>query len=300
MVSFCEAMFFMWFLYQYRLYYYNMFGIILVTIGTIFDEIASSSGKWNVKHKTEGIYTFGFLNYFWISILFLILVFVRGEFIFNMQSLPLLGVLLVLEIAQTYASLHAIVESERSTLGFLMVGTVPLLLVVDMFLGYTIPLGNIVGVSLIVLSLLFLFINHGLSKKGIGYVLFSTVNSVATLSIFKYLITHYNAVESQQLIAHVVLAFFLFGMAVWKDNVNPLTLIFRKKFLFQSVSRSVAVALMSFAYLYAPASIIAGARRGSSALVSVISGEKYFHEKHILVKIVSFCLMVGGLVFLVI
>ncbi len=275
-----------------------MFGIILVVIGTILDEVSSSAGKWNVNHKIESLYTLGFLNYFWGAIIFLCIILIKGHFIFDPASIPLFTLLLLLDGAQIYSSLHAIAEADRSTFGFLMVGTIPLLLVVDIFLGYSISFINLIGISFIVLSLIFLFINHGLSKKGIRYVWFSTFNAVATISIFKYLITNYNSVEAQQFLEISILLVALFIMAFWKSKENPLRFVFNKKFLLQSVSRGFAAVFMSMAYLYAPTSVITGAKRGTSVLASIVSGNKFFHEKHILIKIVSFAFVVAGLILL--
>jgi hypothetical protein len=276
-----------------------MFGVILIIVGTILDEISSSAGKWNVNNKKESIYTLGFLNFFWVSIIFLVIILIKGQFLFNLDSLPLFALLMILEIAQAYSSLHAVVEAERSTFGFLMVGTIPLLLLVDIFLGYPIVFLSLIGISLIVVGLLFLFTNHGLSKKGMKYVLFSTFNAVATISIFKYLITNYNSVEAQQFVTSIILLIFLFIMAIWRSKENPLTFIFKKRFLYQSISRGFGVVLMSTAYLYAPASVITGAKRGTSVLASIVSGNKYFHEKHLIIKIISFMLVVVGLILLV-
>ena len=277
-----------------------MLGLLLIIVGTILDEVACSAGKWNVNHKIESLYTLGFLNYFWSAVIFLIAVIIKGHFIFKLASLPLFLLLVVLDAAQIYSSLHAIAEADRSTFGFLMVGTIPLLLITDILLGYPIPFIHIIGICLVVLSLLFLFINHGLSKKGINYVLFSTFNAVATISIFKYLITNYNSVETQQFLEITILLFALFAMAKFKEKVNPLRFVFNKKFLLQSVSRGFAGVFMSVAYLYAPTSIITGAKRGTSVLAAVISGNKFFHEKHIVIKIISTFLVIIGLILLII
>ena len=87
-------------------------------------------------------------------------------------------------------------------------------------------------------------------------------------------------------------------MAFWKSKENPLRFVFNKKFLLQSVSRGFAAVFMSMAYLYAPTSVITGAKRGTSVLASIVSGNKFFHEKHILIKIVSFAFVVAGLILL--
>ena len=275
-----------------------MLGIILVIFGTSLDEVASSIGKWNVNHKIECLYTMGFLNYFWAAIFFLLLIIIKGQFIFSLSSLPLFLLLEVLNVAQVYSSLHAIAEADRSTFGFLMVGTIPLLLLVDTFLGYPISLSALIGISFIVMSLLFLFINHGLSKKGIGYVWFSTFNAVIAISIYKHLITYYNSVEAQTFVELTILLIIFYILAVWKSKENPLRFVFNKKFLLQSLSRGFAVVLINFAYLYAPASIITGAKRGTSVLASIVSGNKYFHEKHVVIKLISFAFVIAGLILL--
>ena len=265
-----------------------MIGVILTFIGTFFGEVASSFGKWEIIHKKENIYTFGFLNTFWPLIIFTIMAIAKNSFLFNPASIPLLSILIVLESAQAYSTLHAIREADRSTLGFIMIGTIPLLLVVDNILGYDINILNMVGISIIVLGLIVLLINHGINKKGIGYVIFSTINAVATISLYKYCITHYNSVEAQQIITAIFLLLFAFIMSMWRYKENPFRFLFKKEFLAQSILSGFGSVASSIAYTFAPASIITSGRRASSILWSIISGNKIFHEKHLVIKIISF------------
>ncbi len=276
-----------------------MIGMILVVVGTFLDEISTSFGKWEIAHKKESLYTYGFLNYFWILVFAILMILFTGNTQFSMASIPLFILLLILEMAQTYSSLHAVVLAERSTFGFLMIGTIPLLLVVDSLLGYNITVNSMIGISIIIIGLLILLLNHGLSKKGIWYVLFSTVNAVATVSIYKYMITVYNSVEMQIIVTCIVLLVFLFIMAKWKTKENPFLYIFKKEMFIQSVSRGVSGMIMSFAYVFAPASIIISGKRGISVLAAVVSGNRVFHEKRLSVKILSFLFVVAGLIFLV-
>ncbi len=276
-----------------------MIGIILTTIGTFFDEISLSIGKWEVLNNRENLYTFGFLNYFWTLIIFIVIAIIKNKFVFDIASIPILIVLIVLQTLQIYSSLKGIILADRSTSGFLMVITIPLLLLVDMFLGYKIGIIEIVGISIIVISLILLSLNHGLSKKGIGYVIFSSINAVATISIYKYCITHYNSVEAQQIITLSFLLIFLFIMSMWKFKQNPFLYLFKKEFLFQSIFTGIGGVFISISYVYAPASIITGARRAFSVLWSIASGSKLFHERHILIKIFSSILIITGLVFLI-
>jgi len=277
-----------------------MFGIILAVIGTFFGEISTAFGKWEVIHKRENMYTFGFINAFWVLFIFTLMVAIRGNFVFDFASIPLLILAAILEIAQIYSSLHAIVEADRSTMGFLMIGTVPLLLIVDMILGYPINTFIIIGISIIVLGVLILFLNHGINKEGLGYVLFATINAVATISIFKYSITHYNSVEAHQIIILVPLLIFLYFMSLWKHRENPLRYLIKKEFLIHPFSNGIGTVLLSLAFVYAPASVITSSKRASSIFWAIVTGKRYFHEKHILIKTLSFVLVMFGLVLLVI
>ncbi len=277
-----------------------MIGIILASASALMDEISTSVGKWEIEHKRESIYTFGFLNCFWILLVMVVIVLVKGSgsFVFSLDSLPLFALAAVLDIAQTYATLKAVVHAERSTFGFLMIITIPLLLAVDFVLGYQLTTPALFGIGLIVAGLIFLLINHGLDKKGIGYVLFSAVNAVAATALYKHLITYYNSVEAQQICMYVIILIFLYVMARWRSKQEPFRYLFKREFLAQSVSRGFAGAFISFAYLYAPASVIMSAKRGLSVLLSIISGKAYFHEKHFLIKLAASALVLVGLILL--
>ncbi len=276
-----------------------MIGIIFTAIGTFLDEFSLSSGRSEVFNKKENIYTFGFLNYFWILVLLVLIALVKNSFVFSLESIPLMVAFIILEIFQVYISLHATIEAERSTFGFLMILTIPLLLLVDTYLGYKISLMGVMGISILIIGLIVLLINHGLSKKGIWYVLFTAINAVATISLYKYCITHFNSVEAQYIITLIFILIFLFIMSKIKYKENPLRFIFKRRLFIESFPRGISGVIVSFAYLYAPASVITSGKRGFSILWSIISGNQYFHEKHLLIKILSFILILIGLVMLV-
>lgn len=272
-----------------------MIGLLLTAIGTSLDEWAISAGRSEVFSKKENVYTFGFLNYFWIFILLIIIAITKNSFVFNFASIPIMIVFILLEILQVYVSLHATIKADRSTLGFLMIITIPLLLVVDTILGYRLGIYSLVGMSIIIIGLIILLLNHGLNKKGIWYVILSSINAVFTISIYKYCITHYNSVEAQYIISLFFILIFLALMSMWKYKENPLRFIFKRRLFVESFPRGISGVLISFAYLYAPASVITSAKRGFSVLWSIISGNRYFHEKHLVVKIISFVFVAIGL-----
>ena len=76
--------------------------------------------------------------------------------------------------------------------------------------------------------------------------------------------------------------------------------LFKKEFLAQSILSGIGSVASSIAYTFAPASIITSGRRASSILWSIISGNRIFHEKHLVIKIISFVFIIIGLALLVI
>lgn len=285
-----------------------MFALLILTGATLANEIGTSLGKRLVGEQKESIYTMGFLSILWAASFMFLLAFVvpkdffvagfPGGFVFSLASLPTFLPRIALEITQLHVTLFAIVRADRSTFGFLRILTIPLLLGADIFLGYSISILQLVGIALIVLSLVFLFINHGLSKRGIFFVLFSAVNGAITLSLYKYNITHFNSVEAEQGLTMLALVVYTFFMARYVCGENPIRFLVRPVFLFQSFIKGVASVGISFSFLFVPASIATTGKRSLNILWSMLSGNIYFHEKRFFVKFVSFLMIVVGLVLL--
>ena len=275
-----------------------MFGIILVSVGAFFDEISTLIGKAEVAEKKETIYSMAFLSLIWSTLVFAIIILVRGEFVFSFASIPTLLLRTVIEVVLIYVGTIAVVRSDRSTFGFLRTGTIPLLLIADLWLGYTLTPLQIVGIAILVLALLVAFLNHGIRKEGIKFVLLATILPVFTISIFKYNITHYNSVEVEQLITHIILLICIFVMALKVGHENPLKMLTQRVFFAQSFSACIGGVLISFAYLFAPASTITAAKRAVSVLWAIVAGNLYFQEKHIVLKIALFVVVAIGIALL--
>ncbi len=275
-----------------------MIGLLLVLGATFLEEIGGSIGKFEMQKKKESIYTFGFLMLLWGTVFFLISAFVRDSFIFSIESLPTLIVRALLEIIQAHLSILAVTRADRSTFGFLRIITIPLLLVTDLFLGYTIGVNELWGIGIIIAALIILFINHGIKKEGAWLVIFTSINAVATISLYKYNITNFNSVEVEQSIVHIVLLCYFFIMATFVARENPLRFLQKPTFFIQSVVMGVGTVLISFAYLFGAASIITAVKRAAGILWAMLSGNMYFKEKGFLVKFASLVLIVSGLVML--
>ena len=277
-----------------------MTGIILAAVGSLFAEISLSIGKVKAQLKQESIYSMGFLSLFWGSLFFLALaLFVPSSFVFSLQSLPTFIPRVFLEIAQAHVTMLAITRSPRSSFGFIRTGTIPLLLLVDVVLGYTIGTTHIIGMGVIMLTLALLFMNHGIEKKGSGLVLFTTVNAVATISLYKYNISHFNSVVGEQLFVYLALFAYFLAISWLVTKERPFRMLAKPIFFAQSASEGLASIIMSFAYGFAPASVITAAKRAFEILWSIVSGNRVFHEKRALFKLVAFALLAIGIALLI-
>lgn len=273
-----------------------MIGVLMTVVAGFFAEIGSSIGKREVNNHKESIYTMGFLNTFWITAILIAVAFlIKGSFVFSLASLPTFIVKIILELFQVHMSLLAIVTASRSTFGFLRIWTLPLLLIVDITLGYTVTAWQAGGIFVLIIAFVVLFMNHGIEKKGSGYVMFTAFNAVATISLYKYNITHYNSVVAEQSLSYLILLLYTFLMASFVAKENPLSFFKKPRFLLQSLSEGVAGIISSFAYLFAPASIITAAGRSAGVFWSVLSGNVYFKESHPLLKMSAVALIGVGI-----
>jgi len=276
-----------------------MFGLSIMMASTFFREIANSIGKEEVARHKESIFTMGFLNMFWLVAGFSIIALVRPSFfIFSLASIPTLIIRIISEIAQAHVTMLAVANAERSTYGFLRVLTLPLLLIVDIVLGYRIDAMQFAGISVIIVALGFLFLNHGITKKGAAYTIFTAFNSVICVSLYKYHITQFNSVVAEQLIVGMCILWYFVLTAHHFAHEHPLKFLTKKVFFIQSGTSGFASALESFAFLFAPASIIISAKRSLVVMWSFLSGQKIFHEKASLSKWFGFSVLICGIILL--
>jgi len=273
-----------------------MFGVILASVGTFFEEISAAIGKTKVNNHEESLYTMGFLQLIWALILFVIIgILRRNDFIFSLDSLPTFTVRAFFEIIQFHMSLLGTIVADRATFGFIRVGSIPLLLAVDLLLGYTIGSNQIAGIGIIILAFLILLFTHCVNRKGMGIVIFTTINAVVTISLFKYDISRYNSVEAEQSLMYLILICYFLFFAFFVAKENPFGFLKKPIFFAQSFSVGVGIVMGSFAFSFGPASVIIAAKRSSAVLWSVLSGNMYFREKHIILKLFLFLLFGLGI-----
>lgn len=274
-----------------------MIGITLVALAEFFAEFSVSIGKYEVAHKRETLFAMGFLNALWATIFMAVIGVASGSaFVFSLESLPTFLLRAVLETILMFVTLSALIAADRTTFSFLRIITIPLLLATDLWIGYAVSITEMAGISLIVVALVFLLLNHGLSRRGKMLSLASAIIAVATISLYKYNITHYNSVAAEQTLMHfLMLVAMVLGGAVYARE-NVLRYLLHPVFLAQSIAAGIANVLLSFGFAFGHPSVIMAAKRSFEIGVSVISGKAYFHEKHILIKSISLVLIAGGIV----
>lgn len=276
-----------------------MFGVLLSALGALFVEISSSIGKFEVARNEENPYVIPFLNFKISIFVFLVIAFINPSlFSFSIKSLPFFLTRFFMEVLVAYFMVKAIVTNERSTSSFILILTLPLLFLVDIFLGYRLSAYQYAGIIVIVLSLVALFINRDFDKRNAHYSVLAALFAVVTTSLYKYDITHFNSVVAEQIIMQALLLVFFF-FVVWKSSgQNPFSYTKKPMLILQSSMHGVGNIVESFAYIFAPASVIVAAKRAASVFWAILSGSHYFHEKHILLKLVAFAVLLSGLVLL--
>lgn len=267
-----------------------MLAVLLLLTSTFATEASSTIGKQSVRRKRENVPEMAFLAIFWGFIFLLVTLAFGAEFRFSLASLPTLLPRLVLEVAFSYYMSRSIVEADRSTAGFLRLITIPLVLVIDIALGYHITLIQLVGIALMFVSLVFVFRGKQTSRKGASVAVISALISAATISLYKYDITHYNSIVAEQLIVMSVILVFFFIMSM-RAGRSPLRLLLKPVTGAQSLSNGVAIVLESFAVGLIPASVLITLKRALGLMWAIIFGGKYFREKSLRRKISSAAIM---------
>ena len=274
-----------------------MFGILLQGIASLFGEIAGSLGKWMVNKRVESLFAVGFQNSLVALAFFSVFALSsNGAFRLNPASIPSLLFLVALSIAQAYASMKAMVLASRGTFNFIRVGTLPLLLIADLLVGYDLSNRQIIGIFVVICALLFLFVNHGIERKGAGLAAFTAVNGAASIALFQWHVRVWNSVAAEQIILiSAQTLFFLIG-AVVVAKENPFRLLRRRLPFLQSAAYAGDSFVGSFSILFAPASVIMAAGRSFCVLWGILFGNRIFHEKSLLLKIITFVLVTIGIV----
>ena len=271
-----------------------MFGILLAALSSASSELSDSISKKEVSDGAASYYTLGFLTILFGTVVLMLIGIWRQDFIFSLASLPTFVPRVFLEVIQAHVSILAVVKADRSDYGPIRTLTIPLLLAVDIWLGYSVTTMQMLGMTIIFITIFLLMSYERFQAKGLFLMLFTAINAVATLSLYKYDITHFNSVETEQVLVQLVLLIYFFVLAVLVARENPFTFLRKRAFIAQASASGLASSFTSYAYVFAPASIITAALRASAVLFSVVSGKYYFKEKRLLLKISAVCGILAG------
>jgi hypothetical protein len=178
--------------------------------------------------------------------------------------------------------------------------TIPLLLVVDLMLGYDISTYELIGIGIIILTTLYLASGSILEKTGMWYVLASASLAVITISIYKYHLTYFNnSVAGEQITMSAIMIVYLFLTSYFTTKKNPFRHLKRPRVLTQSLAVGLASVLISFSFLFGASSVIMAAKRTMAVLWSILSGHFFFQEKKFIFKIHAFFVLAGGIYLLI-
>lgn len=277
-----------------------MIGIFLQLLASGFVEISETIGKNNVRKQTESVWVMGFLNGLCATVgLVIVISLIRGWDSMTLYAWPTLLIRMGMELVHAVLTLTAIVQADRSTYGFIRVGTIPLIILVEMLLfGVFLSGWQIIGILLICTAMLFLALNHGLSKKGIWYVLIGTVMAAVQIPLFRYNITHGNSVELEQLIIVATTCVLFLIVAKRKKLISTKILRNHTKWLIPSSFYGLGVVIAGYAFLFAPASVLTATARAAGIMAAVLAGHWMFKEKHFVVKIIGFIGCAAGVILL--
>jgi hypothetical protein len=202
---------------------------------------------------------------------------------------------IIVELLLAYVSAEAIIAADRSTLGFLRLLTIPLLLVIDIALGYRLSTVQLVGIGIMFLSLLLAFRHNQRGHRGAWAAILSAILAAVAVSLYKYDITHYNSVVVDQGIVLAAMLMVFYAMARRRGR-SPLKLLVRRVTGTQALANGLVIPLESFAVGLAPASVIITLKRSLGLGWCIVFGGLYFHEHSLRRKLSSAVLMAVSLV----
>lgn len=275
-----------------------MFPALLILTSTLSTELSSSMGKQLVKQRRENIYDLAFLGIFWGTVIMVLTLAFGAEFRVTLASLPTLIARIILEFALLITIAEATIKADRSTVGYMRLITIPLMLVVDIALGYHISTFQLAGIAVMFFAMVAAFRHSPSGKRGAWIAVLSGIIGVGTVSLYKYNITHFNSVAGEQITVLVIVCIGFHYLSYRQSRRSPLRLLFRPATSTQALADGLAIPLESFAYSLAPASLVMAYKRSFALIWSIIFGGTRFHEHSIGRKLTSAALMCVGIVLL--
>lgn len=262
-----------------------MFGLFLIWTGALFEEISSVAGKKELVSKKEDVAVFGFLQTFVLLIVFFAISQLMPDgFVFSWESLPTLSIRIALEILQCYAAIMALKLADRTSFGFVRSGTIPLLLVVDILVGYTVTMFQIIGVMALFVIIAFVFKERVIKKDGLKYLVTCTLLPVMTVSLYKYNITYFNSFAAETTIVMTALTIF-WAIVNFYHKHSPWKHLKDPQIMVQLAGAAIGSILINIAFVTTIPSVLIAVKRASSVFWSTFSGIIIFREKKAVTKV---------------
>lgn len=276
-----------------------MFSALLVLTSTLSGEISQSLGKQLALWRRENVYELAFLELFWGLVFVAVTLAFGADFKLDLaQAWPTMLIRLGLEVVMIYSIAEATIQADRSTIGFMRLITIPFILVVDIALGYHISMVQFAGIALMFVALIAAFHRTKTGNRGAGLAALSGFMGVGTVSLYKYDITHYNSVAAEQIVVLGSLVVITYVVAAAHTRRSPWRLLYHPTTGTQALANGIAVALESFAYSLAPASLIMTYKRSFALLWSIVFGSVKFHEHSWRRKLMAAALMMASVALL--
>jgi hypothetical protein len=285
-----------------------MFGIIITSLATLIGEIGQSLSKEELRNRRETHFELAFINGFFGILFFLAVVFLIpsdtmigqqfGALVFSFDSLPTFLTRLLLEIVLIHLFITGLEKATRATFSFLRILTIPFLVFADIAMGYSISWLEILGIGIILATVLTMLSTRTLKTTGAWYITGGSLVAVLTVSLYQYNIHNFNSVAGEQLMMYGCLGVYLGIASVYTSRKNPFRHLRRPRVLIHSVGGGLQSVLISFAFLFAPSSIVMTAKRTSAILWAIISGNRFFHEQHTGAKLAGLSMLSVSLIML--
>ena len=271
-----------------------------MALSNLFTESSTAIGKRAMAKKVQSVYGYAFLSIFWFNIFMVITVLLGAKLHFSTKSLPFFLPRVVLEIAMTWLGAKAISMADLSTFSFLRLIAIPILLVIDIILGYPISPWQIFGMLIIFGVLVYLLGHKTLNPRGSRYIIGVALISPVDLSLYKYDITHYNSVAAEQILIGLSIMTFFIVVAWYNGHERTWAYLFKRRPESQSLLFGFGSVLNTYAYKYVAASIALTFSRATEIIMAILFGNVVFHERKVGHKLAALAIVVVALLLIAI
>ncbi|MBP7057338.1 hypothetical protein KBB08_02510 [Candidatus Gracilibacteria bacterium] len=275
-----------------------MVGVLLMVVAACFIEIGAYLSKHEVENHHESLQAMMFLNTFCSAFLFLAVA-LWNDASFVIYSWPILVLGAVFSIVSALVGSIATIKSQMSQAGLFRLASIPLLLLVDYFLGYDISPLQFGGIAMILAILVMLSFKHEWDKPSVRWLMLNAFLVVIDVTLYKYSIDRVASLEMIQLMYRFSLLLYCILVMRLANKEHVLRHLATPIAWWQSAVIAIGAVLSGFAFSYGPPSIILAAYRSAQAFWSLIIGALFFYERSLAIKILILVFLIFGVTLLI-